>query len=433
MALSASVPFGDRLKALRTASRLTSTKLAHQLKISLPYLSQLESNRAVPSEALARRIARSFNQDEDEFVFTARRGLQEVEKLLRASPRSTTTYVNRAVDFRPSEAGRKPMVRLIAETRETLPVSVSEFDYVAKTCAANSISFPTQPLTLADTFDLVRPAVVAFASKLVQTPVGGKPLFPQIIGTGFVVDTDGIVVTNDHVIEALEKLPPHPVTGASSAMAIICANTERVEEGHALPMFFSEIKAYSRISSFKSHGPYYGEDVPDIGFVQLKVRGLLALELADWPYAQRQGTEVATAGFPLGTDLLVPYGKVSQLTPLLRRGIVSSLLPFPCPHPHGFTLDIMSQGGASGSPVFLTDKPTVVGIVHAGRKDTNLTYAIPSLLIRDALNACTNGAPLDLTDVPTLESLIAKGPRTGELRWDSFVQQVQQVPSSKKG
>jgi hypothetical protein len=93
----------------------------------------------------------------------------------------------------------------------------------------------------------------------------------------------------------------------------------------------------------------------------------------------------------------------------------------------------MSQGGASGSPVFLTDKPTVVGIVHAGRKDTNLTYAIPSLLIRDALNACTNGAPLDLTDVPTLESLIAKGPRTGELRWDSFVQQVQQVPSSKKG
>jgi S1-C subfamily serine protease len=316
------------------------------------------------------------------------------------------------------------MVRLIAETPETLPVSIAVPDHAETEQSTNYVRVPHQPLTLADTFDLVRPTIIAFASRLVQTPVGGKPLFPAIIGTGFVVDADGIVVTNDHVIEALQKLPPHPVTGAPSPVAIVCANPELVGEGHALPMLFIEIKGYSRISSFKSQGPFYGEDVPDIGFVQLKVRGLPAVALADWPHAQRQGAEVATAGFPLGTDPLVAYGKVSQLTPLLRRGIISSLLPFPCPYPHGFTLDIMSQGGASGSPVFLTDQPSVVGIVHAGIEDTNLTYAIPSILIRDALSVCTNGDSLDLTDVPTLESLIAQGPRTDELRWDSFIQRM---------
>lgn len=415
--------FGERIRSLRLEKGLLAKDVASDLHISLPYLSQLESDRAMPSEVLARRIADLFSQDKDEFIFLARRGLKSLDAIFQRSPRAAATYLSRVAGSPDNKrTGRKGMVRLIAESKENLPA----FDEHDEVESRNSAAWqsPESLLTLADTFDTIRPSIVAFASRFVPTPVMGAPLFPEIIGTGFVVDRDGIVVTNRHVIEALQKLPRHPVTGAGSDIAIVWSKPEVVGEGHTLPILFVEIKGYSSITSFSSNGPYYGEDLPDLGFVQLKVRGIPALPLADEPYILRQGIEVATAGFPLGTDSLIPYGKVSQLTPLLRRGVVSSLLPFPCPHPHGFTMDIMSQGGASGSPVFLTDAPRVVGMVHAGFPGTNLTLAVPSILIRDALSACTNGAPLDLSDVPTLESLIEQGPRTDELRWDSFIHRV---------
>ncbi|HWY22279.1 MAG TPA: serine protease [Candidatus Acidoferrum sp.] len=249
-------------------------------------------------------------------------------------------------------------------------------------------------------------------------------MFPKIIGTGFVVDRDGIVVTNDHVIEALQQLPCHPISKVPSGIAIVWGSTEPAPGGYVFPIHFVEIKSYSRIASFGANGPYYGEDRPDIGFVQLKVREVPALPLVTASNVLRQGLDVAIAGFPRGTEPMVAYGKVSQLTPLLRRGIVSSLLPFPCPQPHGFTIDIMSQGGASGSPVFLADSPEVVGLVHAGFDGTNLTYAVPSIMIRDALDVCTAGAGLDLSDVPTLQDLARQAERSDELRWDSFLQRM---------
>jgi len=401
---------------------LKATEVAIKLGISLPYLSQIESDRAVPSEVLARQIARLYSQDEDEFVFHARRGINSLQTIMQQSPRSAVTYLSRVVaeSTEKKQKGGKAMVRLIAESEEDL-APLRQVDDARATRTSGIRQFPEVPFTLSDTFDIVRPSVVAFASRLVQTPVGGKPLFPAIIGTGFVVDSDGIVVTNRHVIEALEKLPPHPISGVRSAIALVWSEPEAVGEGVALPILMVEIKGYSSITSFRTNGPFYGEDLPDLGFVQLKVRGIPALPLAAEPNTLRQGLEVATAGFPLGTDPLVAYGKVSQLTPLLRRGIVSSVLPFPAPQPHGFTMDIMSQGGASGSPVFLVNTPKVVGIVHAGFDNTNLTFAIPSALLRDALSACRNGASLDLSDVPTLESLVAQSPRSDELRWDSFM------------
>lgn len=411
--------FGELIRDLRLQRELRAKDVAESLGVSLPYLSQLESDRAMPSEALARRIAGFFRQGEDEFVFMARRGSKRLNAILEQSPKSAATYLSSTAG-KGSHADKrgKHMVRLIAQSKEDLALLIG-------TDRTEPPGRPPQPtpgglFTLADTFDMIRPSVVAFASKMVNTPAGGRPLFPEIIGTGFVVDSDGIVVTNRHVVDALQHLPPHPLTGARAEVAIVWGQPEAVGDGVALPLLFVDIKAYSAITSFSTTGPFYGEDLPDLGFVQLKVRGIPALLLATEPNVLRQGLEVATAGFPLGTDPLIPYGKVSQITPLLRRGIVSSLLPFPCPNPHGFTLDVMSQGGASGSPVFLTNSPTVVGMVHAGFPGTNVTLALPSRLIRDAVNACTNGQPLDLSDVPTLESLMRRGPRTDELRWDSF-------------
>ena len=79
----------------------------------------------------------------------------------------------------------------------------------------------------------------------------------------------------------------------------------------------------------------------------------------------------------------------------------------------------MIQGGASGSPIFLQDKPLVVGLLYGGHTftyaiaetvieiDSNITLALPSGLIAQALEAIKNDIKeLDLSNVPMLDSLL---------------------------
>jgi len=141
--------------------------------------------------------------------------------------------------------------------------------------------------------------------------------------------------------------------------------------------------------------------------VVLNIRDVPVLPLADTPGVLKTGLPVATAGFPLGGVPLQPYGAVNQLTPFLRQGIVSSLLPYDCPLPHGFTVDIMTQGGASGSPIFLQDQPLAVGILHAGYDGTNFTYCVPSRMISQFLGDVKTD-PLDMGNVPTVKEQIER-------------------------
>ena len=87
--------FGQRLKRLRKARRLRSSELADKLKITLPYLSQMEADLAVPSEELAKRIAAEFRQDEEDFVFLARRVPKQLQDILQKFPRSAPAFFRR--------------------------------------------------------------------------------------------------------------------------------------------------------------------------------------------------------------------------------------------------------------------------------------------------------------------------------------------------
>jgi len=51
-------------------------------------------------------------------------------------------------------------------------------------------------------YPTLKPSIVAIASK-----VFSNPEFPDIIGTGFVAREDGIIFTNNHVVQAISKLP----------------------------------------------------------------------------------------------------------------------------------------------------------------------------------------------------------------------------------
>jgi hypothetical protein len=112
-----------------------------------------------------------------------------------------------------------------------------------------------------------------------------------------------------------------------------------------------------------------------------------------------EGEEVATAGFPMGTDLLTVPGRLHQISPTLQTGIVSAVHPFPCTTPHGFTIDVMVQGGASGSPVFNIQTGEVLGAIYSGIFDseegqygsllqhkTNYTYCVSSHFFVNSLS-----------------------------------------------
>jgi hypothetical protein len=47
--------------------------------------------------------------------------------------------------------------------------------------------------------------------------------------------------------------------------------------------------------------------------------------------------------YPMGTLPLTALGKLNQVSPFIRHGIVSSVFPMPAALPHGFTTDIIQR------------------------------------------------------------------------------------------
>jgi hypothetical protein len=181
------------------------------------------------------------------------------------------------------------------------------------------------------------------------------------------------------------------------------------------------------LQGFSSKQDWYGQDIPDVGFVRLDVTDTPFLELATEDFALRPGMEISTMGYPLGELPLTILDKVNQLGPFVRRGIVSSVFPFSSPQPHGFTIDIMQQGGSSGSPIFAGDSPRVVGMMWGGVPEarcaqsesasltytlnTNISIAEPADIIKDALTKyLSEHGPADPPS-PTLEEIRKRYPR----------------------
>lgn len=274
-------------------------------------------------------------------------------------------------------------------------------------------------LMLTQTFAAVRRSIVAFASKAAVVTKNNKvPPFPTIIGTGFVIDQRGIVATNRHVVRRLEKLPAHPETGESAAFALAYSDVKLNQGRTSMKVVPIGIKRWDKLTTFNGDAQFYGEPLPDLAFVQLNVSEIPAMSLAIEAGSWEVGTAIATAGFPLGEQALAIYGRVNQVAPILRQGIIASVYPFPCPRPHGFTIDVMTLGGESGSPIFRASDGTVVGLLHAGFNGTNITLSLPSWLVAQAFDQYLASVPLDFTAVPTFEEVLT-GTATSKLHWES--------------
>ena len=277
-------------------------------------------------------------------------------------------------------------------------------------------------MSLSNTYEKVKPSIVAFTKKyiIVTNPEDlneGQLSFPPIIGTGFIINKNGIIVTNDHVAEALKKtinLPSVP-KGECIYQATIFKITD---EG--LVQISLEILEVCQPEKYRrTKGVYYGPDKPDIAFVLVKAKDLPALELDISEL--KEGIEVATAGFPMGRVPLIAPGWLHQITPTLQRGIISAILPFQQAVPHAYAVNIMIQGGASGSPVFLPENGKVIGIIDSRLNDfakseqggiygvpTNISYATPSYHIANFFELVKAKDPFELPkDTETFADLVA--------------------------
>jgi len=270
---------------------------------------------------------------------------------------------------------------------------------------------------ISSAYKLVKGSVVAFVANYVPVydeNAGQPPSFPPILGTGFVVREDGVIATNAHVVRAFKRIQIPP-DAPKDEWPVCALMLKLIDQGMVeIPL---EILGVVMIGNFATGPAYYGpQQGPDLAFVHVKARGLPIVKI-DSRSVIDEGTEIATAGFPMGTDALMAPGWIHQLTPTLQRGIVSAVLPFPCSTPHAYSVNIMAQGGASGSPVFLCDTGDVVGILYGGLNDyaltlknkdvhrvpTNISYVVPSHYLVKILSEFTGlqdmRAPVDANTI----------------------------------
>lgn len=231
------------------------------------------------------------------------------------------------------------------------------------------------------TYEEIRHTIVPIVSRVSQNPE-----FPDIIGTGFIAHTDGIIMTCGHVVKAIPQLPRYQGSPPNEWPARVEILYLTKEGMLVIPV---EIIGIAGIAAFEGGKYYYGPDIPDVGFIHINVKNLPVLNIST-EYNYSEGNPVAISGFPLGTQTLRAPGWLHQVTPTIQHATIAAILPYPCNNPHAILLDVMAKPGSSGSPVLDMNSREVIALVYGGINDTTLTLVIPHKIIRACLKSFLN-------------------------------------------
>jgi len=199
-------------------------------------------------------------------------------------------------------------------------------------------------ISLPDLYDQVSPAVVMVTGRAIN-PYRLRDRISRVLGSGFIIDKDGLILTNAHVVFGLQSLAVTLDDGTVMAAKLVGAD----------PIF----------------------DIAAIQIPRPKSGRLPTVPLGDSDKL-RAGEEVVAIGNPLGLDQTVTRGIVSAVNRILPETPLSLSEPL-------IQIDAPINPGNSGGPL-LNRCGEAVGINSAIVADAqNIGFSVPINLAKSVL------------------------------------------------
>ncbi|HUV76048.1 MAG TPA: trypsin-like peptidase domain-containing protein [Dehalococcoidales bacterium] len=131
---------------------------------------------------------------------------------------------------------------------------------------------------IADVVALVKPSVVAITTEVMTSDFFNRPFTQQGAGSGWILDEDGIIVTNNHVVEGAKSI------------------TVTLDDGRTLPVDINSV---------------FTDGLNDLAILKIDAQNLPALKIGDSP-KMRTGEWVVAIGNALGQGIRATEGIISR-------------------------------------------------------------------------------------------------------------------------
>jgi S1-C subfamily serine protease len=234
-------------------------------------------------------------------------------------------------------------------------------------------------VTLPDVIDAVRPSVVQISYSAIRIPREPGDLRDQPVvlggplGTGFIVNEEGYVVTVEHVLAAARRLPEqYPDREIHVGVGLALPNRENVRANFGT-VGFEVVEEDPRhdLALLKMPSNPLGPE----GAVLMEVAGeSIRVPRLGVPSIRtdrpRDGDGIAVSGYPLGEPVLVTNQGIIASSWSLAEDETPDATTASVAIPETrdtYLADVQSNPGNSGGPAYSTEDGAVIGVLVAGK------------------------------------------------------------------